>query len=89
MYSNRFYLEIFPAVSGKGAAVKTLCELLNINPALSVAAGDAENDISMIEAAGTGIAMKNATPLLKEMADIVTDEDNEHDGLVSVLERFM
>ena len=47
------------------------------------------NDLSMLEAAGTAIAIKNATPLLKEMADVVTDEDNDHDGLVRVLERFM
>jgi hydroxymethylpyrimidine pyrophosphatase-like HAD family hydrolase len=55
----------------------------------SLAAGDMNNDLSMIEAAGVGIAMKNAMPKLKEMADIVTDEDNDHDGLVKILEHFM
>ena len=85
MYSNRFYLEIFPAVSGKGAAVKTLCELLNINPALSVAAGDAENDISMIEAAGMGIAMANGSEDVKMAATTITQFDNNEDGLAKVL----
>ena len=51
----------------------------------SIAAGDEENDISMIRAAGLGIAMKNGNPKAQAAADAVTDEDNDHDGL----ERFL
>lgn len=85
IYSNPYYLEIFPSVSGKGASVKKLCELLNINPALSVAAGDAENDISMIEAAGMGIAMLNGSDDIKMAATTITAYDNDHDGLAHAL----
>ncbi len=85
IYSNPYYLEIFPSVSGKGAAVKRLCEILNIDPALSVAAGDEENDISMIEAAGMGIAMKNGCEDIKMAATLITDHDNDHDGLAYAL----
>ena len=49
------------------------------------AAGDEQNDISMIEAAGCGIAMANATELVKESADVVTKEDNNHDGLAEFI----
>lgn len=85
IYSNPYYLEFFPAVSGKGAAVKILCQLLNINPYFSVAAGDAQNDISMIEAAGMGIAMANGSEDIKMAATTITAFDNDHDGLAHAL----
>ncbi len=85
IYSNPYYLEIFPSASGKGAAVKKLCEILSINPALSVAAGDAQNDISMIEAAGMGIAMINGSEDIKMAATAITAYDNDHDGLAHAL----
>lgn len=89
LYSCNELMEFIHYESGKGNAIRTICKMFNVPIEDSLAAGDMNNDLSMIEAAGIGIAMKNATPLLKEMADIVTDEDNDHDGLVSVLERFM
>ena len=85
LYSNPYYLEVFPSVSGKGASVKKLCELLSINPALSVAAGDAGNDISMIEEAGMGIAMANGSEDIKMAATTITAYDNDHDGLAHAL----
>lgn len=85
IYSNPYYLELFPAASGKGAAVKTLCELLNINPYFSVASGDAQNDVSMIEAAGMGIAMCNGSEDVKMAATTITAYDNNHDGLTHAL----
>ena len=84
-YSNPYYLEVFPSRSGKGAAVLKLCELLNMNPLFSIAAGDAENDISMIEKAGLGIAMANATESVKNTATTITEYDNDHDGLAHTI----
>lgn len=85
LYSNPYYLEMFPAVSGKGASVKKLCQILDINPYFSVAAGDAQNDLSMIEAAGMGIAMKNGSEEVKMAATMITDFDNNEDGLARTL----
>lgn len=84
-YSNPYYLEVFPSRSGKGAAVRKLCELLHINPLFSIAAGDAENDLSMIEQAGMGIAMANAVESLKNAATTITELDNDHDGLAHTI----
>lgn len=86
IYSNPYYLELFPSVSGKGKAVERLCHLLGVSPALSVAAGDAENDISMIQAAGMGIAMINGCEDIKTAATTITQYDNDHDGLARVLQ---
>lgn len=88
-YSNPYYLEVFPSASGKGAAVLKLCELLGIDPVFSLAAGDAENDLSMIVQAGTGIAMANATPEVQKTATMVTLYDNDHDGLARTIEGIL
>ncbi len=85
MYSNPYYLEFFPSASGKGAAVRELCNLLKINLYFSVAAGDAQNDLSMIEAAGMGIAMCNGSDDIKMAATTITAYDNNHDGLAHAL----
>ena len=85
IYSSPIYLEFFPSASGKGAALRTLCGLLDIHPCFSVAAGDAQNDLSMIEAAGMGIAMRNGTEEVQFAATTVTAFDNDHDGLAYAL----
>ena len=55
-----------------------MCELLSIDPARSVAVGDYDNDVSMIKAAGMGIAVANATPSVMAVADSVTVSNEEH-----------
>ncbi|WP_172413612.1 HAD hydrolase family protein, partial [Ligilactobacillus salivarius] len=52
-----------------------------------MAIGDEENDISMIEFAGIGVAMENAVPAVKEAANEIT-VDNDHDGVAKVIEKF-
>lgn len=84
-YSNPYYLEIFMKESGKGSAVKRLSEHLGIPIANTYAAGDEKNDISMIEAAGCGITMLNASEEVKAYADVVTKYDNDHDGLAELI----
>lgn len=85
VYSNPYYLEIFMKEAGKGSAVRRLSEYLNIPIANTIAAGDEQNDISMIEEAGLGIAMLNSNESVKRSADVVTVYDNDHDGLAEFL----
>ena len=85
LYSNPYYLEIFSSDAGKGSAVTRLADHLNIPHENTLAAGDEENDISMVEAAGLGIAMLNATDDVKKAADIITETDNNNDGLAKIL----
>ena len=85
MYSNPYYLELIPKQSGKGEAMIRLCEHLGIPVRNSIAAGDGDNDISMIQAAGLGIAMINAPDSVKSAADVITEYDNDHDGLAEYL----
>ena len=85
MYSNPLYLELIPKESGKGEAMTWLCKHLSIPVENAIAAGDGDNDISMIKAAGLGIAMINAPDTVKVAADVITTFDNDHDGLAEFI----
>lgn len=83
-----FYLEIIPKVIDKGQGLMQICKCLGIDPASTIAFGDAENDIPMLRTAGVGVAMGNATEAVKEAADYVT-LDNNQDGIAAALTKFL
>lgn len=87
-FSCQAYLEIVPIGMNKGKAVQMLSHIMNIPIANTVAVGDAANDISMIEAAGVGVAMANATDEVKAAANAITQCDNNHDGIAEVVARY-
>ncbi|BDV32100.1 Cof-type HAD-IIB family hydrolase [Microbacterium terricola] len=64
----------------KGSAILSILEHLGIDAAASIGIGDSWNDVEMFEVCGTGIAMGNAAPELKELADEVTTSVRE-DGV--------
>ncbi len=87
-FSNDYYLEILPQNIDKGSAIITLTDYLSMSRANTYAAGDADNDITMIRAAAHGIAMKNASDNVKAVASIITENDNDHDGLIEILNQI-
>lgn len=88
-FSCREYLEIVVKGMNKGNAVCRLCQMMGVDIANAVAVGDAANDLSMIEAAGIGVAMANGTDEVKQAADYVTVHDNNNDGIAEVVEKFL
>lgn len=88
IFSNEQYLEILPGQAGKGNAIRFVADYLPVPHSHTFAAGDAENDISMLLAAHVGIAMQNATDAVKASADIITALDNNNDGLLEVLDKY-
>ena len=70
--------EILPKNVSKGNVLKILADYLKIDMKNTVAIGDYNNDISMIKNAGVGVAVSNAVPDAKAVADIVTVSNNEH-----------
>ncbi len=88
IYSSTTMLEYCPFGATKGEGVTYMCRHLNIPLSEAIAAGDAENDISMIEAAGIGVAMANAAGQVKERADYVTHADANHSGFAEIIDRF-
>ncbi len=89
VFSNPMYLEIFAKEAGKGNGLRFLCNYLNVPVENSIAAGDAQNDISMLEAAGLSVAMCNGDEDIKAMADIVTKRGNHECGLADVVYEFI
>ena len=76
--SERTLYEILPKGSSKGNLLPKLAEFLGVDMSKTVAIGDYNNDISMIRAAGIGIAVANATEEAKAAADHITVSNEEH-----------
>lgn len=72
----------------KEDGLKYLAKTLNIHRGNILCIGDNENDISMLLYAGLGVAMKNATENVKEIADFI-GETNENDGVYKILCQFV
>ncbi|MGL5150492.1 MAG: Cof-type HAD-IIB family hydrolase [Clostridium sp.] len=85
---GRRSLEINSVGVSKGNAVKVLAQKYNIKMEEIICIGDNENDISMIEVAGIGVAMKNGIDQLKEKAQYITDT-NDNDGVAKALEKYI
>ncbi|MCD9024098.1 Cof-type HAD-IIB family hydrolase [Cohnella silvisoli] len=82
------YLEFLHPEGTKGHALRFLAAHYGIPMEETIAMGDAMNDHEMIETAGLGVAMANAVPALKEIADYITLSNND-DGVKHVLEKFV
>lgn len=85
--SEPFFLELLNKKASKGTAVKELSELLSIPRESVMTLGDGGNDIDMIEWAGIGVAMDNATEKVKAVADYIT-ASNAEDGVAKAIEKF-
>lgn len=86
--SKAHYLEFMHKEGTKGHAVAFLAERIGCPTEQVIAIGDSWNDHEMIEVAGLGVAMGNAVPSLKAIADYVTLTNNE-EGVRHVIEKFI
>ena len=82
-----FYSEISTENVDKWEAIKFLIEKLNIKKEEVIAIGDNSNDKNMIKNAGLGIAMKQSTLSVLEVADEITEGNNE-DGVAKILQKY-
>lgn len=80
-------LEASPANITKASGLIELCEFLKIDLAEAVAIGDAYNDREILQTAGLGVAMGNASDEIKQLADLVT-LDNDNDGVAAAIEQL-
>lgn len=86
--SNPDFLEIIAYRAGKGNAIQAYCKASGFDVSELVAFGDSVNDISMLEAAGVGVAVANARDELKAVADYIT-LSNDEDGVAEVIEQIL
>lgn len=85
--SEAFFLEIVPLGIDKAQRLSVLLEHLGMTREEMICVGDGYNDQSMIEYAGLGVAMQNAKPEVRAVADYIT-LSNEEDGVAAVVEKF-
>ncbi len=81
-------IEVNAKKATKGGALLNLCAVLGVEVKDTMAFGDGSNDLTMIRNAGIGVAMGNAYPGLKEVADYVTLTCDE-DGVGHAIEKFV
>ena len=81
-------MEILDPKATKGESVKELAEHLNIKQEEVMAIGDNENDLSMIEYAGLGVAMGNAVDSVKSIANKIT-KTNDEDGVAYAINEWV
>lgn len=86
--SSSSNIEINAVKAQKGLALLDYAKLKNIKQNEIAAIGDNLNDESMIRAAGVGVAMGNAIPLIKDIAQVTTKNNNE-DGVAYILNQFV
>ena len=75
-------VDIIPLNGGKGTAIAKMLEYYQLSKEEAMAFGDGNNDIEMLQAVGTGVAMQNASSELKAVANHICD-DVANDGIYS------
>lgn len=83
-----YYTEISQKNVDKWTAINLLANKMGINQNEIIAIGDNINDKKMISNAGLGVAMKGSTPSITEIADYITETDNNNDGVANTLKKF-
>ncbi len=86
--STPFFLEILNKEVDKGAAVERLAKHLGLEQSEVMAIGDNENDLTMIQYAGLGVAMENATENVKNSAKVITTSNDAH-GVAVAIEKYV
>jgi len=79
--------EMSPKGIHKGSGLKAIAEYYGAGIESTIAIGDSDNDNPMIQSAGIGIAMGNADPGLKEIADDITTSINEN-GIFNAFRKY-
>jgi Cof subfamily protein (haloacid dehalogenase superfamily) len=86
--SDPEYLEVMAPGVDKGSALELIADHYRIPPEAVLAVGDAENDLGMLGAAGWGVALANASPIVKGAARAVTERTNNEGGVAEAVRRW-
>lgn len=81
-------LELIHRGTHKESGMYYIAKQYNISKDNIIAFGDEHNDLEMLDAAGRGVAMQNAIPAIKKVANDVTPVDNDHNGLAKYLQAY-
>lgn len=80
-------IEINPMGISKESGLRTICKEVGVSIDETIAIGDSLNDLTMVTAAGFGVAMGNAQEKLKRVADYITSS-NEENGVARIIMEY-
>ncbi len=86
--SHDMFVEVHSTEASKGHGLRFLAQHFGVSQGETIAVGDSGNDCSMIEWAGLGVAMSNASPEVLAIADVIAPSVTE-DGLADVIEHYI
>jgi HAD superfamily hydrolase (TIGR01484 family) len=84
---NKGAVMLLPPGAAKGSGLERLLAICGLSPRNLAAFGDAENDLSMLTLAEVAIAVADAVPTVRDMADIVAKQPGPA-GVLEVLESY-
>lgn len=84
---NKGSVMILPAGATKGTGLRHLLKLCGYSPRNLISFGDGENDASMLQIGEVGVAVGDAVPSLKAVADLVAEADGPA-GTLEVLQSY-
>ena len=82
------FLEFAHPDVSKGAGLQFVADRLGFTPATTVAFGDGENDLELLDWADYAVAVENAHPTVKARADLICPPADE-EGVAQVIEAFL
>jgi len=88
VYDSKFAIHITDPSVNKGSSVIKVAADIGVSPGEILAIGDSENDIEFLSAAGVKVAVSNANPELKDIADYVTSKPHG-DGVREAVEKYI
>ena len=88
-HDNIYYVEIRKKNASKGSGMLRLLKYLKIKPHEAAVVGDWYNDISLFKTKAYKVALSNAVPEIKRMADLITERSNNEDGTAEFLEKLL
>jgi Cof subfamily protein (haloacid dehalogenase superfamily) len=88
-HDNIYYIEIRKKNASKGSGMLRLLRYLKIKPYEAAVVGDWYNDISLFKTKAYKVALSNAVPEIKRMADLITERSNNEDGTAEFLEKLL
>lgn len=88
VYTTYTYLEFLPKDTNKGSCLKDLRQQPELEGRIFIAIGDYSNDMELLQEADIAVAVANALPEVKAIADFITRSNNEH-ALADLIENII
>lgn len=88
-WHNTVYAELYEENMTKRDGLKYIANHYGIDQRHTIAFGDAENDLQMLDWAEIGVAMSNGNDIIKLHSDLLSVDDNNHDGVMKTLKLLL